>query len=132
MKNNKINSLRLMLASALIIFTVFTAAAQNGMGQKLKDMTPQQRADYQSGLMKTKLKLDTQQMVKVRAVNIKYALKFQPIIKSDDNRFSRLKQAMALQSQKDDELKSIFTDAQFKQYKEFESEMRKKMQDKMN
>jgi hypothetical protein len=81
-------------------------------------------------MMKSKLKLDTQQMVKVRAINIKYALKFQPIIKSDDSRFSKLKQAMALQGQKDDELKGVFTDAQFKQYKDFENDMRKKMQSK--
>jgi len=120
------------MVSALIVFTAFSASAQNGIGQKLKDMTPQQRADYQSGMMKTKLKLDTQQMVKVRAVNIKYALKFQPIIKSDDSRFSKLRQAMKLQDQKDEELKGIFTEAQFKQYKDFESDMRKKMQDKMN
>jgi len=129
--NNTINSLRLIMVSALIIFTAFTASAQNNSGQKFKDMTPQQRADYQSGMMKNKLKLDTQQMVKVKAINIKYALKFQPIIKSDDSRFSKVRQAMALQGKKDDELKGIFTDAQFKQYKDFENDMRKQMQDKM-
>jgi hypothetical protein len=101
-------------------------------GEKLKEMTPQQRADFQTGLMKSKLKLDTQQIVKIKALNLKYALKMQPIIKSDDSRFSKFRQAKSLLEQKDGELKLVFTDAQFKQYKDFESEMRKKMQSKMN
>jgi hypothetical protein len=41
------------------------------------------------------------------------------------------RQAKALLEQKDAELKLVFTDTQFKQYKDFESDMRKKMQEKM-
>src|ERR1700743_1877441 len=57
-------------------------------GDKLKEMSPQQRADFQTGLMKSKLKLDTQQIAKVKALNLKYAIKLQPILTSDDSRFS--------------------------------------------
>jgi hypothetical protein len=77
--------------------------------------------------MKTMLGLDTQQIAKVKVVNLKYALKFQPIIKSDDSRLSKFKEAKALQEQKDDELQRIFTVSQFKQYKDFENEIRSKM-----
>ena len=136
MKNRTQYLSRLITFLALIILisltTIGSANGQSSMAQKFKDMTPQQRAGYQTGLMKTKLKLDTQQIVKVKAVNIKYAEKFQPIIKSDDNRFPKISQFMSLQKQKDLELKTIFTEVQFKQYKDFESEMRKKMQDKMS
>ena len=136
MKNRIQHLSRLIRFLALITLINLTAitsvSAQSSMAQKFKDMTPKQRADYQTGMMKTKLKLDTQQIVKVKAVNVKYAKKFQPIIKNDDNRFSKISQFMSLQKQKDLELKSIFNEAQFKQYKDFENEMRKKMQDKMS
>src|ERR1700743_3724996 len=87
----------------LILFTVIGLIAVNGCraeekqqeqqqdkmtGEKLKEMSPQQRADFQTGLMKSKLKLDTQQIAKVKALNLKYALKLQPILTIDDSRFS--------------------------------------------
>jgi hypothetical protein len=91
MTSNKpgVKLLMAMLFIAMMsLMTINTASAQNGIGQQMKDMTPGQRADYQTNMMKTKLGLDTQQIVKVKALNLKYALKFQPIIKSDEGRLS--------------------------------------------
>jgi hypothetical protein len=121
-----------VLFTAINFIAVNNTFAQQTLGDKLKAMTPQQRADYQTGLMKTKLKLDTQQIVKVKAVNLKYSLKFEPIIKSDDGRFTKLKKFEALQEQKDAELKTIFNGPQFKLYQDYESEMREKMKEKVN
>lgn len=113
---------------AVTSFTAIThASAQNSQGQKIKDMTPGQRAAFQTNLMKTKLGLDTQQLIKVKAVNIRYAQQFQPIIASDDSRFTKFRKAKNLQEKKDNELKGIFTAAQFKQYKDFENNMRSKL-----
>ena len=100
---------------------------QKEFGEKLKSMTPQQRADFQTDMMLDKLKLGNQQLAKVKVVNLKYALKFQPILMSDKSRFSKFRAFKLLQEQKDIELKDIFTTSQFKQYKDFEDEMRKKM-----
>lgn len=100
---------------------------QKDFGEKFKAMTPQQRADFQTGMMLDKLKLGSQQLAKVKVVNLKYALKFQPILMSDKGRFSKFREFKALQEQKDIELKDIFTTSQFKQYKDFEDDMRKKM-----
>lgn len=100
-------------------------------GEKLKAMTPQQRADLQTDIMLDKLKLGNQQLVQVKALNLKYALKFQPIIESKDSRFSKYRQAKKLLEQKDLELKDVFTTSQYKQYKDFEDDMRKKIQEKM-
>jgi anion-transporting ArsA/GET3 family ATPase len=105
-------------------------SAQQTLGEKLQAMTPQQRAEYQTGLMKTRLHLDTQQIVKVKAVNLKYALKFQPIIKSDDSKFSKFRQFKKLQEAKDAELKGIFNAGQFKLYQDYENEIREKMKEK--
>lgn len=104
-----------------------TEAKQKAFGEKLKAMTPQERADFQTGMMLDKLKLGNQQLAKVKVVNLKYALKFQPVLMSDKGRFSKYRAFKALQEQKDVELKDIFTTSQFKQYKDFEDEMRKKM-----
>jgi anion-transporting ArsA/GET3 family ATPase len=119
-----------------ILFTAIGFMAVNNLGaqqitaDKLRTMTPQQRADYQTGLMKTRLHLDTQQIVKVKAVNLKYALKFQPIIKSDDSKFNKFREFKKLQEAKDTELKGIFNGLQFKLYQDYEKEIREKMKEK--
>jgi len=119
-----------ILFTAIGFMAVNNVSAQQTMGDKLKAMTPQQRAEYQTGLMKTKLHLDTQQIVKVKAVNLKYAEKFQPVIKSNDSRFTKFRQYKKLQEAKDAELKGIFNAGQFKLYQDYENEMREKMKEK--
>ncbi len=116
----------------LIITILFGLQSSCSFGQQksikdLKNSTPEQRADFQTKLMKAKLKLDAGELTKVQAINLKYARKFEPIIKSNDNRFSKLKQAMALQKEKDQELQAVFNKDQFNQYQEFEQELRSKM-----
>jgi len=117
-----------MLLMAMTSFVAINYASAQGIsGQKIKDMTPEQRAAFQTNMMKTKLVLDTQQIIKVKAVNLKYARQFQPTINSDESRFTRFKKGKELLEKKDNELKGIFTAAQFKQYKDFETEMRNKL-----
>jgi hypothetical protein len=102
-----------ILFTAIGFMAVNNVSAQQTMGDKLKAMTPRQRADYQTGLMKTKLHLDTQQ-----------------IIKSDDSRFTKFREFKKLQEAKDAELKGIFNAGQFKLYQDYENEMREKMKEK--
>jgi hypothetical protein len=104
--------------------------AQDGMG-KLKNSTPEQRAAFQTKLMTEKLNLNTIQAKKVEDINLKYAEKFQPIIKSSGSRISKMKQAKALQAQKDTELQTVFTKDQFAQYQAFEQELKSKMMARM-
>jgi hypothetical protein len=124
MKNKLI--LLIILVAAINVVAVHKVSAQT-TAEKLKGMTPVQRADFQTAMMKTKLKLDTQQIVKVKAINLKYAYKFQPILTSDDSRISKAMQSKSIQEQKDLELKGVFTPAQFTGYKNFESELQKQM-----
>jgi hypothetical protein len=129
MKNQK-NNFRLALALSLLMM-LFTqlATAQNKTG--MKDKTPEERAQFQTGLMKAKLSLDSGQLTRVQAINLKYALKNDPIIKSDISKFSKFRQIKALQKEKDGELKKVFTAEQYKQYQAFEAEMKEKMKAKM-
>jgi hypothetical protein len=117
-----------MLPIIILFFTQMTMAQQ---ATDLKNKTPEQRAGFQTSMMKSKLNLDSDQAAKVQAINLKYAQKFEPIIKSGDSRFSRLRQARALQKAKDAELKTVFTAGQYKQYQDFEAEMKEKLKDKM-
>ena len=118
--------------AAIIILMINSGCvrAQDGM-EKLKNSTPAQRAAYQTKLMQEKLKLDPGQLKKAEAINLKYAEKFQPIIKGSGSRMSKIKQAKALQEQKDNELQTVFTKDQYAQYQAFEREFRSKMKARM-
>lgn len=136
MKTTKAGFIWLMLFITINFIAINKVQAQadpkqKELAEKLKAMTPQQRADFQTNMMLDKLKLGNQQLAKVKVVNLKYALKFQPIIESKDGRFSKYRQAKKLMEQKDEELKDIFTTSQFKQYKDFEGDMRKKLKAEM-
>lgn len=124
---------RLWLITAIMTFTILTgkpAIAQTGMPD-FKNSTPEQRAQFQTEIMKSKLKLDAAQESKVQTINLTYARKMQAVIKSDGGRFSKMKQARSVQEGKDQELKGVFTPAQFKQYKDFEEEMKAKLMEKV-
>lgn len=122
-----------LVISAFICLAAGCVFGQNNIDVKdLKNASPEKRAQFQTEMMKSRLDLDNGQLAKVQGINLKYAQKFQPIIKSSDNRLSKMKQAMALQEQKDKELELVFTKTQFSKYKEFEQELRKRMKAKMN
>lgn len=127
--NNKF--ITALLITALNLFAVSHLSAQTSMAD-MKNATPAQRAQFQTNMMKSKLKLDSGQVTKVQDINLKYAQKFQPILKSNDGRMSKAKQAMALQKQKDGELQTVFTKDQYKQYQEFEQEMKSKLMSRMS
>jgi hypothetical protein len=114
-----------------LLLTLFAqlAIAQNATG--LTDKTPEERAQFQTNLLKSKLNLDSGHVTRLQAINLKYALKNDPIIKSDAGKFSRFRQIKALQKEKDEELKKIFTAEQYKQYEAFKTEMKDKMKEKM-
>jgi hypothetical protein len=127
MKNTFDKLKQIMVGAMLTVMLSLPALAQDMRG--FKDKTPEQRAQMQTGLMKSKLQLDSQQETKVQAINLKYALKMEPILKSDDNRMTRMRAAMAIQKDKDNELKGVFN---AKQYQEYEKELKEKVMAKMN
>jgi hypothetical protein len=114
-----------------IAVSLSSVKAQNNL-QKLKDATPEQRAAFQTKLMKEKLGLNDAQLTRVASINLRYAEEFEPVIKSTDSRFSRMRQAKALMEKKDKELQSVFTKTQFNEYQMVENEIRKKIRSQMN
>ncbi|GAB3795153.1 hypothetical protein GCM10028819_10750 [Spirosoma humi] len=104
------------------------AMAQNA--SVMQDKTPQERATFQTEMMKSKLGLDSMQVSEVQAINLKYALKNEPILKSGDSKLSKFKQLRSSQKEKESALKKVFTPEQYKQYQDFQDEMRAQLKEK--
>ncbi len=127
MKIRKITT-GLVTVLTLLFFSQRTTAQNTSV---IKNTSPEERAELLTDLMKSKLGLDSVQSIKVQAINQKYALKNEPILKSNAGKFSKFKQIKKLQKEKDEELKKVFTTEQFKQYQTFEAEMKHKIKDRI-
>jgi len=97
--------------------------------QNLLNATPEQRAQMQNDRMKEKLALNDDQYKKVSALNLLYAQKMDPVIHSDDSRFSKYRKIKPLLKEKDEKLKTILTKDQYKQYESFKKEMMDKVRE---
>jgi hypothetical protein len=118
---------------ALLVLSVsnLTSAFAQNKANDLKHKTPEERAKFQTEMMRTKLNLNAQQQSKIEVINLNYAKKFEPIIKSSDRKITRFKQAMSLQKAKDEELKKVFTAGQYQQYEKFKETLKSTLKDKM-
>jgi len=117
------------MTSLLVLSTLFCACAAEAQnkGLDLQNKTPEQRAEQQTSMMKKELKLDATQLDKIKAINLKYAYKFEPLLKSEDSQMSRFKQARDLQKVKEEELKAVFTADQYKKYEEMKKKMKNRL-----
>lgn len=127
MKIRKITS-GLVTVLTLLFFSQLTTAQNTSV---IKNTSPEERAELLTDLMKSKLGLDSVQSIKVLAINQKYTLKNEPILKSNAGKFSKFKQIKKLQKEKDEELKKVFTTEQFNQYQAFEAEMKRKIKERI-
>ncbi|MDR6561771.1 MULTISPECIES: hypothetical protein [unclassified Arcicella] len=127
MKIRKITS-GLVTVLTLLFFSQLTTAQNTSV---IKNTSPEERAELLTDLMKSKLGLDPVQSIKVQAINQKYTLKNEPILKSNAGKFSKFKQKKKLQKEKDEELKKVFTTEQFNQYQAFEAEMKRKIKERI-
>ena len=119
------------LAGILMLCCMLTQFTQAQDASKMKASTPEQRAQLQTAMMKSKLKLDTLQVTKVQAINLKYAKKLDPILKSDAGKFKMFREARSIQKDKDADLKTVLTDIQFKQYEDMKDEIKDKVMESM-
>jgi len=118
---------------ALLVLSVsnLTSAFAQNKANDLKHKTPEERAKFQTEMMRTKLNLNAQQQSKIEVINLNYTKKFEPIIKSSDRKITRFKQVMCLQKAKDEELKKVFTAGQYQQYEKFKETLKSTLKDKM-
>lgn len=118
---------------AVRMILLFMLAGQLVMAQHalaMQDKTPQERAKFQTEMMRNKLGLDSLQLIQAQAINLKYALKNEPVIKSGDSKFSKFRQIRSSQKDKEAELQKIFTAAQYKQYQVLQQQMKAQLKEK--
>jgi len=123
---NMINAMRRNLNLLLFIFVLTSAGttfAQQGGGGGFFNATPEDRAKRLTEAMKEKLQLTTVQEPKVAAINLKYAKKMDTARNIADAA-QRTKSITTLDSEKDAELKAIFTADQYKIYLKLKEEMK--------
>ena len=111
-----------LLVGSCLLFTAHIATAQLA---DLARSTPEQRANAQTTFMKSKLALDAAQLEKVSALNLDYAKRFDPILKGDAGRFSKLRQIRSLEAEKERELEKLISADQFATFNASKDEMRK-------
>jgi hypothetical protein len=118
------------LAFSLIILLTGTSAFSQPQGreQGRSNATPEERAKHQTEMMKTQLSLTSAQEQKVSAINLKYANKMEDLRKTPEND-AQHKAAMSIQTQKDNELKGVLTDTQYKDYLKKKEEMKNRRHD---
>lgn len=119
-----------LIMALLFLCTMYTQLASAQSVKSIRDKTPEQRAEALTEVMKSKLQLNPEQVPKVQAINLAYALKNEPVIKSDAGNLSKFKQLKALQKDKDNELEKALTAEQFKQYQALKEELKEKIKER--
>jgi len=121
----------LMLVAAMLIGAALNQVSAAQDIRSIKNKTPEQRAQLQTSLLKSKLKLDTLVIVKLQAINLKYAQKMEPIIKGDEGKLKKYRAVIAIQKAKDAELRKLFSAEQYRQYQKLEDELKDKIRHHM-
>ena len=118
------------IMALLFLCTMYTQLAGAQTVKSISDKTPEQRAEALTAVMKSKLQLNLEQVPRVQAINLVYALKNEPVIKSDARKRAKFKQLKALQKDKDNELEKVLTAEQFKQYQALKEELKEKIKER--
>lgn len=115
-------SLFVFLLLMLMLSTVASSQAQTE-----KESTPEERAQRWNVWMKEQLDLKPEQENPIHEINLKYARQNEEVMVSNDSRKTKFKQLKSNDEKKDQELKVILTEAQFKLYQDKKKDFQKKM-----
>ncbi|MEI6899854.1 MAG: hypothetical protein WCL00_08250 [Bacteroidota bacterium] len=110
-----------ILFSSSILFSNNSLYAQ---GDGRGSMPPEDRAKRQTEMMKEALNLTAAQEPKISALNLKYAKKMEEVRAASKDTAVIRKNANALNTQKDVELKKILTPEQFTQYEKIIADLK--------
>ena len=120
----------LVKSLSVIAMIVLSQAVSAQDTKEMMKKTPEERAQFQTQWMQNQLGLNSDQVSRISAVNLKYAKINEPVLKGSDGKFSKLKQLKANQKSKERELKGVFTPEQFTRYLSVQDEMKDKMKNR--
>jgi hypothetical protein len=94
-------------------------------------MTPEEKEELKAkfAAYKEKLNLSEDQSVKVEAINATYFEGLSQLKNSTERKMSKYKKFKALQSTRDQKMKEVLNEEQYKLYKEFQKEMREDLKE---
>lgn len=127
--------LKVLFTSLLIAVAVIASYAQppQGGGQGRR-MDPEQMAKFQTDQMVEDLKLNDKQKTEVQAINVKYSKKMGEIFQAgggQGNWEANRKKMDEMNTQKNAELKKVFTADQYKKYEELEKQRQEERRKRM-
>lgn len=114
-----------------VVVVLGARVAGAGELDELKDTTPAERATAQTVMMKTRLGLDDAQLAQVAAINTKYAERMEPVIKGTEGTLGKLRDARAIEEQKEGELKTVLSSDQFATFQAAKEDMRTQLLQKI-
>jgi hypothetical protein len=104
------------LVPALLVVFVLGSADTIAQEQDKEPMPPDERAAKLTDWMKTNLQLTAEQEKPAQEINLKYAIKTEELRNTDEARKEKFKMLKGYNEEKDQELKKLFTEEQFKLY----------------
>jgi len=119
------NNLVLILTLGILLFSLLPSLTARAQGF-MQNSTPEQRAKLQTDSMKVRLPLRKEQYTPIYELNLKYARKAEPILKSTSSMITKYYKVNAIHSEKEKEFKKILTTSQYKKYLQLKDEIIKK------
>lgn len=117
-------------AGTLLILLIFCMHAV-GQREDMAKLSAEEIAERQTNRMKTDLNLTEEQIPKVQAINLEYAKKTKELFANEAlSRPEKFQEMQVMNSNKEFELKKVFTKEQYKLFKAQQEERRKKMEEK--
>jgi hypothetical protein len=112
---NMIRGVLYTFAAIMVFFCVEQSQAGN-FKEQLRQMSPEERAEFQTRAMQAELDLNAQQHTDVYAINLKYAQQAQPLIEQSSRKQRKKQKMRRLHRQKNAELKTVLTPEQYERY----------------
>ncbi len=121
---------KLNLIILLVLVSALTPTKVIAQEQEIESMPPAERAAKLTEWMKNNLQLTGDQEKQAQEINLKYANKTEELRISEGTRKQKFKKLKGYNESKDEELKKVFTDEQFKTYQAKKEEVKEEFKAK--
>ncbi|MDR6194781.1 hypothetical protein [Siphonobacter sp. SORGH_AS_0500] len=115
------------IAAFLVVWVIGRGIGSAQDFAKLKNKSPEEKAQWQTEWMKKELNLSEKQISQVQVINLKYALENDSMLKNEGSKIAKLRQWKTKQKEKEKELGKVFSKEQFKQYQAIQSEIKEEL-----
>jgi hypothetical protein len=119
------------MKNILTLFAMIVLSTVSISSSAQSKMTPEEKEALKAKFVayKEKLSLSEDQSVKVEAINATYFEGLSQLKNSNERKMSRYKKFKALQSTRDQQMKEVLNEEQYKMYKEFQKEIREDLKE---